>query len=926
MKFSVKRTYTYLLIGVSALLIVSLTGSISSWFSGPQISYNRDIRPIINQKCIACHGGVKQSGGFSLLFREDALGPTDSGEPAIIPGKAHKSELYRRLTATDPEERMPLDHEPLPESEIKLIKQWINEGAHWENHWAYVIPDEDLSPPTVADVSWPINGIDKFVRNQLETAELSPSPIASKAQLIRRLSLDLIGLPPTQEEAAAFIADTSSQAYEAAVDRLLVNPAFGEKWASMWLDLARYADSKGYEKDLNRSIWKYRDWVINAFNADMPFDQFTLEQLAGDMLEDANENQLIATAFHRNTMANDEGGTNDEEFRIAAAVERVGTTWEVWQGTTMACVQCHSHPYDPFRHEDFYRFMSYFNNTADKDIYNEQPKLFTYEDSQRVEVEAILSWVQDQTNKDWQPDIDTFLYENRNQLLYDMDYRRVEAEEYQDHSRFIELTSPDQLSVFQIQDSSWIMFENIDLTDVAAIQYRYATPHSGGFVEVYLDSLKGQKISSLELKTTGSWKNWKTVSASLPPTSGAHDVYYYFRMNRDFVTDLFRLDWFQYQMAEPRYQAYGPAMKRQLASLYDIPAIHTPIMRELPATKRRTNRMFERGSWLIPGKEVSEGIPGSLAPLYSKSVFNRLEMAQWLISPENPLTARVAVNRFWEQIFGTGIVKTVEDLGTQGDAPSHPELLDWLAVRFRSNHKWRIKSLLKEIVMSATYRQQSHATEELLEKDPENRLLARGPRIRLAAEQIRDQALAATQLLDTSQLGPPVKLEQPDSRARDAYRQGDLIAYSPMRRAVYNYWRRIYPSAMMMTFDGSARSICTSRRIRTNTPLQALVLLNDSIYFKAAQALALHMDSTGGEVQDAIIAGYQQLMYTHPHPEKLDAFMELYDTAESHFCEETADMEETIPIAYRQRATPRLAALTLTANAMLNMDAWITKD
>ena len=373
---------------VLAVLVVSL--AIAAWqiyaHTVPsRISYNHDIRPIVNNKCIACHGGVKKSGGFSLLFRHEALDTTESGVPAIVPGDAAASELMQRITHHDPELRMPLEAEPLSEAEVELFRRWIDQGAHWEKHWAYIAPDTTINPPDF-ETDWGQNEIDPFVYARLQEHQLTPASPAAPADLLRRLSLDLTGLPPTLAEVEEFANDPSKEAYERAVDRLLASPRFGEHWAAMWLDLARYADTKGYEKDLERSIWQYRDWVIRAFNDDMPFDQFTIEQLAGDLLPEPTEAQHIATAFHRNTMANDEGGTDDEEFRVAAVFDRVSTTWEVWQGTTMSCVQCHSHPYDPIVHEEFYQAYAFFNNTEDRDIFNEQPKLFTYahEDEEKL--------------------------------------------------------------------------------------------------------------------------------------------------------------------------------------------------------------------------------------------------------------------------------------------------------------------------------------------------------------------------------------------------------------------------------------------------------------------------------------------------------------------------------------------------------------
>jgi Protein of unknown function (DUF1549)/Planctomycete cytochrome C len=365
----------------SALIIIVICTTIFSFlnFKNKKISYNEEIRPIFNKKCIVCHGGVKKLGGFSLLFPEEAYSKAKSGKFAIIPFDAKNSELIKRLKTHDLEARMPKNKEPLTDDEINKIEKWIDQGAKWENHWAYIKPDFNISLPEIGE-RWAVNGIDNFVFKKLEKENLTPSNEADRTTLLRRLSLDLIGLPPNPQETAAFLKDSSPNAYEKQVDKLLKSSQFGERWASMWLDLARYADSKGYEKDLDRSIWKYRDWVIRAFNNDMPFDQFTVEQLAGDLLPNAPnesleklENRLIATAFHRNTMSNDEGGTNDEEFRNMALLDRVATTMEVWQGTTMACVQCHSHPYDPFHHEEFYQLAAFFNNSQDRDLYNDKP-------------------------------------------------------------------------------------------------------------------------------------------------------------------------------------------------------------------------------------------------------------------------------------------------------------------------------------------------------------------------------------------------------------------------------------------------------------------------------------------------------------------------------------------------------------------------
>ena len=406
---------------------IFLVGLVLVWaFRTPRVDFNTEVRPILNQHCLPCHGGVRQSGGFSLLFPEDALRPTESGKAAIFPGDAANSEFIHRIEHHDPQERMPLDAPPLSQAEIKTLKRWIDQGANWDTHWAYIAPDTAIELPSISQKHWPQNGIDHFIHKRLDQKGLLPSPKADRATLLRRISLDLTGLPPTAEEAQAFLQDTAT--IEGIVDHYLASPHFGEKWASHWLDLARYADSKGYEKDLNRSIWKYRDWVIDAFNRDMPFDQFTIEQLAGDLLPYPTQKQLLATAFHRNTMANDEGGTNDEEFRVAAVVERVGATFEVWQGTTMSCVQCHSHPYDPIRHEEFYGIYAFFNQSQDRDIYPEHPNTFTYESPDRQEIIELIDWIELATKTELVPHINGSLHDQKQALLTYFGHRQIEAE------------------------------------------------------------------------------------------------------------------------------------------------------------------------------------------------------------------------------------------------------------------------------------------------------------------------------------------------------------------------------------------------------------------------------------------------------------------------------------------------------------------
>ncbi|WP_162416770.1 DUF1553 domain-containing protein [Cyclobacterium roseum] len=894
-----------------------------AWPKEDPISYNRDIRPIINQKCISCHGGVKQSGGFSLLFESDAKMPTESGKPAIIPGDADASEMLTRLQHPDPEMRMPLGKNPLSETEIELIKKWIDQGANWEKHWAYITPETDIPLPSVPGELEAKNEIDHFVFSKLSEMDLIPNPPAPKEILLRRLALDITGIPPTLKEYEAFLKDTSPEAYEKTVDRLLDSPHFGEKWASFWLDLARYADSKGYEKDLHREIWKYRDWLIEAFNQDMPFDEFTVKQLAGDLLPAPTENDLLATAFHRNTMANDEGGTNDEEFRVAAVMERVGTTFEVWQGTTMACVQCHSHPYDPIRHEDFYKSMAFFNNTRDKDLYNEQPKVYTYEPTEKAKVRQLLTWINEQLDpEDQLPEVsEAFLHRQKENLFYHLGHRRVEAEEFQDKSRFIELVGHDQASIWQVQDSSWVMYEQVDLTEVEAISLGYASL-TGAKVEIRLDSMLGTKIGEGTFGVTANGfpgnrpQQWQTLTIPIQPTEGKRDVYYYFKKDRIFAQDLVRVDWLHYHEKSPEIASYTAEIRTKIDSLQKIKPVQTPILGELPEGQKRTTRVFERGDWRSRGKEVQAGIPEIMGTIGETNP-NRLDFAQWLVSEENPLTARVMVNRIWEQLFGFGLVESMEDFGSQGIPPTHPELLDWMAVTFREDLNWSVKSLIKKIVLSSTYRQHSSVSEEKQHKDPYNKYLSRGSRTRLPAETIRDQALAISGLLNPETHGPSVMPYQPEhiisfggkfwneSEGKDAY-----------RRAVYTYWKRTHPYPSMVTFDNPSREVCTSRRIRTNTPLQSLVLLNDPVYLEAATAWAKKiLDEHKRDIKTGIEKNLQLITAKAPEEEKVMVLHQLYQESLAYYQQEGADLDED----------PELAAMRLVSNAMLNLDEFVTR-
>jgi hypothetical protein len=912
----------------SIILLVSI-GIYACSSLEKDVSFNEDIRPILNRSCLRCHGGVRANGGFSLLFEEDAFAVTESGLPAIVRGDRKKSQLYQRLIDENTEIRMPLEGSALEKAEIELIGQWIDQGAKWEKHWAYIIPDSTIQPPQLGDSDWAKNPIDQFIYHRLLEEGLTPSLEADQATLLRRVFFDLAGLPPSLAQVDAFLADRSPSAYENMVDHLLASEHFGERWATMWLDLARYADTKGYEKDSNRSIWKYRDWVIKAFNEDMPFDQFTIEQLAGDLLTPLQEDQLVATAFHRNAISNDEGGTDDEEFRVASVIDRVATTYEVWQGTTMACVQCHSHPYDPFRQEDFYHSMAFFNNCEDRDIYNEQPKFYHFDTADAARVKALISWINQQVKSQDRVDTTGFLFQQRAQLLYQLGQRVVEAEDFDQASPLIELIWPDLDMLWQVQDSSWIRFDQVDLTSIVQIGFKAATILDfAGSVSVHLDDPTNESIGEVRITRTGHWEGWqgskpdrpdlfKEFKATISPVEGVHDVYFRFWIGDTFIQHLFYLDQIVYHEKHPKKQQYGKLLEQKLVELAQIPTSTTPIIQELPAAKARKTYLYERGSWLTPGAEMAKALPAIFVDSEQLLEADRLQFARWLVSSENPLTARVAVNRFWAQIFGNGLVTTMEEFGSQGALPSHPELLDWLAVYFSRDLGWSMKKLVKLIVTSATYRQASQSDSLKQELDPSNQLLSHGTRTRLSAEQIRDQILAVSGLLETKVGGPSIILPELNISPAKIPRWAEVFDDSTFRRTLYTFWRRTDPFPSMMTFDSPDRTICMSNRVRTNTPLQALNLLNDETYFKASQRIASTLINERNEVDDQISLGYRMVMGREITPDKRKLLKELYHDSLEHLQHTSKGNGNT--------RKDNLAALTMVANALLNLDEFVVK-
>jgi hypothetical protein len=817
-----------------------------------KVDFARDVEPILASRCYECHSEKKSKSSFRLDDKARAFLGGDSGKPFLIPGKSAQSQIILRVAGlVDTDEIMPATGERLTAQQIGLLEAWIDQGANWPEtakkpHWAYVKPIQP-TPPKVKHSRWPRNPIDAFILARLEKEKLMPSPEADRVTLIRRVSLDLTGLTPTLAEVDAFVADKSKNAYEKLVDRLLASPHYGEKWARVWLDLARYADSHGYEKDPPRSMWPYRDWVINAFNNNMPFSQFTVEQIAGDMLPNATVDQKIASGFHRNTMINTEGGVDQEQSRVETIVDRVNTTATVWLGSTLGCAQCHTHKYDPFTQREYYQFFAFLNNA-------DEPRL------------AVPSVAQKAREKELTADVDRF----------DAEFKKVTPE----------------LTAAQI---AWETKATNDLARAAlaatATNKPTATPEiPANIVEI--------------LK----------VSPTTRTTQQRDDLADYFRSQAPELKTL------RDELDEKR--------KAQETLKGEIPT--TLVMRE--RSEPRETHLLVRGSFLNPGEKVSAGVPAILPPLPKGEPTNRVTLARWLVSPENPLTARVTVNRFWEQIFGRGIVETVEDFGTQGERPTHPELLDWLGTEFMRQN-WDMKAVLRLMVTSSTYRQSSKSTPELIERDPYNRLYARGPRFRVTAEAVRDIALQASGLLSPKVGGPSVYPYQPDGIWTQLYSSDQWVTSKgedKYRRGIYTFWRRTSTYPSFMSFDAPSRELICPRRQRSNTPLQALTTLNDPAFFVNAQALARRVikESKGNPKADVAYA-FRLCVARSPRPEETKRLVGLY--------EQEFDQYKQDPAAARKMANSdlgqplegvsveRLAAWTVVANVLLNLDETITK-
>ncbi len=903
------RLFIALLIGT-----IFMTGSCN--LEDESISYSKDIKPILNKKCLRCHGGIKKQGGFSLLFEEEAFANTESGKPAIIPGNAKKSELVKRISSDDTDLRMPQEGTPCTDEEISLISQWIDQGAKWDQHWAYR-PTEIISDfPDSPEARSPI---DYYIQARLKQIGLKPNPSADPAHLARRVSLDILGLPPDADIAKAYLADPSEDNYRQMVDQLLASPHYGEKMAAWWMDLARYADSKGYEKDPHRSIWRYRDWLINAFNDDMPFDQFTIEQLAGDLLPNPSTSQLIATAFHRNTMTNTEGGTEDEEFRTTAVIDRVNTTFEVWQGTTMGCVQCHSHPFDPIKHEEYYRVFALFNSSQDADLDNEFPYLIEPRDSlQNQRIQEIASWINQESNQEELPK--TFDARKIRDMVLPRLFGDL-ADDFQ--SVLIQSNGSFSNSAYNANNQKnkkyYLVFSDIDLTDLEQISYKYKSNGSDVRIDLRIDSINGPIIAQSQLEeTTTRGRDFQWAHYPVSQASGRHHlILHMVNTTGDFYTGVAHLSEIRLNYANRDLDSEMIALQDSLLSQYRD-GIKTPIMRDRTALLPRENYVFERGNYLVKGPPVKPGVPEILNPSETE-ILDRMDLARWLIDTDNTLTARVMVNRIWEQIFGNGLVETLEDFGTQGEPPTHPRLLNYLAHHFANEWEYSFKRLIKEIVTSTTYRQSVQIDSLRLELDPFNRYYSRGSRFRLSAEQIRDQALFVSGLLSREMGGKSVMPPQPDNVWQVVYSNAKWVEAKGddrYRRALYTYWKRTTPYPSMIAFDSPSREFCVSRRIRTNTPLQALVTLNDTVFLEAATELSAWMKEEGnGDIHKSISMGYQKAFLHPPNDQTVQILGELYHQTRDEANEFTV-VEERVE---------RMDPMTIVASAILNLDAFLTK-
>jgi len=956
---------------VAGVLFSALAAGAAAATTPAKIDFNRDIRPILSENCYACHGpdANKLKAGLRFDLKESALGKAKSGGIAVVPGAPEKSEMIRRLTTTDPDELMPPTKEDkaLKPQQVELLKRWIKEGAVWAGHWAF----EPITKPPVPKAARSTAPIDAFVQARLKTERLKPSPEEDKARLIRRVSLDLTGLPPSIQEVDDFVKDRSPKAFEKVVDRLLASPHFGERLALPWLDLARYGDTSGYHNDSLRDMWLWREWVVKAFNANMPFNEFTVAQLAGDLLPQATVQQQVASGFHRNHMTSDEGGLIDSEYRNLYVVDRVATTGVTWLGLTVGCAQCHDHKYDPITQRDFYKVYAFFNNVPEngKDgVRDRNPKPFLRvttpeqeEDLKRRDTEAAAAekhlaeftktlaakqaaWETQVVAAGISPEpkgpVVTFPLDKDGDGLSDSGQAvagklngvstfvagsvdnsyRVEAKGWIDYgekfgfetnqsfsaSAWLRL-KPEGGSPFGKMDSSaatrgWdVEFHGLrpsihlihkwpdEAIQVRAendlpanvfthLAFTYDGSGKAAGLKLYVNGVAVKTAAKVDhltgtIKTDAPFSIGRRGGGAAPFTGRVDDLRIYERnLSAPEVASLSggarlaivaipldkrtpeqkeQLEKFFRETQVPEFAEVQKkaAELRKARDDYEKSLPNTMVMSEM--AKPRETFIKVRGNYDQDGDKVSAAVPTFLPQVNARAdgqPLNRLDFARWLVSPEHPLTARVTVNRWWAMLFGTGLVKTRNDFGAQGERPSHPELLDWLAADFMSD--WDTKRAIKQIVLSSTYRQTAKASPELITRDGENRLLARGPRQRLDAELIRDNALAIGGILNPVLGGKSIKPAQPEGtweiNEMSGYKYEKSKGADLYRRGLYVYWRRstVYPS--FVTLDAPTREFCVAQRANTSTPLQSLVLMNDPVFVEAARAFAQRVLKEGG--------------------------------------------------------------------------------
>ena len=993
------------------LQLLALAGCFWAWTGaanhvrGSDPDFTREVRPLLARYCFKCHGPDEKTRKARLRLDD----PKVAHKSVIVAGKPDKSELVQRVFSNEADKVMPppSTKTALSKEQKELLKRWVAAGGKYQQHWAFV-PPKQTSLPAVTDRHWPANAIDHFVLARLEAQGLKPTPAADRFTLIRRLSLDLIGLPPSLEEVDAFVKDSSDRAYEKLVDRLLASPHYGERWARRWLDLARYADTNGYEKDRPRTIWPYRDWVIRVLNADMPFDQFTIEQIAGDLLPNPTPEQVVATGFHRNTMINEEGGIDPLEFRYYAVVDRVNTTATTWLGLTLGCAQCHSHKYDPISQGEYFQMLAFLNNADEPDYYIPDAQITR----RRVEIKGKLAQLWKELPEKFPGGVKALESRLADWVKQESDravpWQVLRPATMKTNLPHLQVLPDDSVlaSGDQTKSDTYELTFRAPIKNVTALRLE-VLPHDSlpdrGPGRTYYEGRKGDFfLSELSLSAQGKAIRINNVSDDLSggasgkasarlsidgnPATGwttnnqpgqAHEAVFNFAEPVDFnrpvtMRMLFEryyssdLGRFRISITTAKKQAvasnHGAVIETILAKPADkrmpeenqkllrrfleiapelakarqdidklkasLPSFQiTMVMKERPADNPRPTHRHHRGEYLQPKEKVEPGSLSTLHPFPKEAPRNRLGFARWLVAPENPLTARVTMNRQWQAFFGHGLVRTTQDFGIQGNLPTHPELLDWLAVEFMKQG-WSLKKMHKLVVMSKTYQQSSRVTPELLKKDPENDLLARGPRVRLEAELIRDSLLQASGLLSHKKGGPSVFPPQPASVSTEG-------VYGPIkwevskgedryRRGLYTFLKRSIPYSMFATFDGATGDACLSRREVSNTSLQALTMLNDLVIIEAARALGRTIADTPGSMEKRLDALFRRCLTRPPTDEESAALLAFHDRQVKRLRD--GKLDARVIAGSPDGDVVQRAAWTLVARVVFNLDEMITKE